>query len=311
VSNNRYPASRFHLGLGLLAATLLSTVCAHSAPQEPQGTPTPTAVEPILVPRDGETQEMPKVTHPKKNVCVDPDNYPPLAFDLPQLTASQILTLFNSPSTVRELLRNVRLVSERDLLVQSAFFEDDVLLKFFGASQITWENTQRGVVYSTPYPQSAIGPTRVAHVKALHGPLANVTVRVVSGLYCMGWRRIPFPPGNWWPPVTYSSGYMQIEVSSVEDLDVGMVKDVFGLDPAEAPYSSIEEFGGGVSFPANLTYENAAKERRSAPFDVHKVEFIPQQTGNMRPVRPGSGRRVFADETKVIAINITQREREL
>jgi hypothetical protein len=51
-----------------------------------------------------------------------------LAFELPQLSASQILVLFDSPFTVRELPGNIKLLAERDLLIQSAFFGDNVLL---------------------------------------------------------------------------------------------------------------------------------------------------------------------------------------
>jgi hypothetical protein len=268
-------------------------------------------VEPFLAPRSGATLEKPKTTHPKKNVCADPADYPPRAFDLPQLSASQLLVLFNSPSTVRELLSNIKLLTERDLLVQGAFFDDDVLLKFFGATEITWERSERPTIYSTPYPQLAFGPIRVANIKALRGSLVNVTVRVVSSRTCMGWRQMPFPPpGAWWPPVTYDSGNMQIDVSSLDGLDVGIVKEVFGPDPDEAPHSFIAEFGVGVSFPGHLTYDDLEKERRSAPFSRHQVEFVPRQTGDERPVHPG-GRRVFADEAKLLWINISQQERDL
>jgi hypothetical protein len=221
-----------------------------------------------------------------------------------------VSVLVDSPSTVRQLLSNIKLLTERDFLVQSAFFDDDVLLKFFGASEITWEKSERPLVYSTLYPQLAFGPIRVAHVKALRGPLANVTVRVVSRRTCMGWRQTQFPPRAWWPPVTYDSGNLQIDVSSLDGLDVGIVKEVFGSDPVEAPYFFIAEFGGGVSFPGNLTYDDLEKERRSPPFSRHKVEFVPRQTGNERPARPGS-KRVFADEAKLLWINISQEERDL
>ena len=37
------------------------------------------------------------------------------------------MALFDSPSTARELLGNIKLLAERDFLVQSAFFDEQVL----------------------------------------------------------------------------------------------------------------------------------------------------------------------------------------
>ena len=296
-----------------LAASILATACAHSAP-DPRGTrEVMIGPEPFVAP-PGATREKPEAANSKKNVCSDPQNYPPPAFDIPQLSAAHLMALFNSPSTARELLSNIKLLVGRDLLVQSAFFNDDVLLKFFGASEITWEKSEPPQVYAAPYPQVAFGPTRVAHVSALRGALSNVTVRVVSSHTCMGWRNMKFLRGAlgdwWWPPVTYDSGAMQIDVSHLDGLNVGIVKEVFGPDPDEAPHFFMEEFGGGISFPGHLTYENHDKETRAAPFDRHQIEFIPQQTGQERPERPG-GRRVFADEKELVRINISQHERDL
>ena len=297
----------------LLAVALLTTACAHSPPTPTPPLPDTRAVvvdpEPFLAPA-AVTLEKPAVTHPKPNVCADPARYPPRAFDLPQLSASQLMALFDSPSTARELLGNIKLLAERDFLVQSAFFDEQVLLKFFGAAQITWEASGRPTVASTPYPQLAFGPMRVAHVSALRGELSNVTVRVVSSQTCMGWRQTLFPPRAWWSPVTYNSGYMQINVSSLDDLNVGIAKEVFGADPDEAPAFFIAEFGGGVSGPGHLIYKNIEKERRSAPFSSHQIEFVPQQNGNERPTHPG-GRRMFSDQARLIWVNITQAERDM
>jgi hypothetical protein len=41
-------------------------------------------------------------------------------------------------SKARARPSNIKLLAERDLLVQSALFDDEVLLKVFGASEISW-----------------------------------------------------------------------------------------------------------------------------------------------------------------------------
>jgi hypothetical protein len=126
----------------------------------------------------------------------------------------------------------------------------------------------------------------------------------------MGWRQTQFPPREWWPPVTYIFGNMQIDVSTLDEFDVGIAKEVFGPNPSESLPSFIAEFGGGVSFPPTLTYENLEKERRSAPFAHHKIEFIPKLTGSEPPARHGAT-RLFPNNAKLLWINISQDERDL
>lgn len=297
--------------LGVLAATLLGTACAHTSLQVP-GAPTgATNPDPYLEPR-GATPEKPKPEVLKKIVCADPANFPPRAYDIPQLSAAQLMALFESPTNTRQLLNNVKLLSERDLLVQAAFFDDAVLQKFFGAAAISWEKTGRPGFSRPPHVQVAFGPTRVAHTSGLSGTVVNVAVRVVSSQTCMGWRQTASPPAAWWPPTSFDSGYMQIDVSRLNDLDVGLVKDILGADPDEAPAGVIAyEVGDGVSSrPGSVTYINHEKERHSAPFSQHRIELIPREGGERPRQFPDGDRRVFVDGAQILSINIVQAERE-
>ena len=124
---------------GLLAAIVLVTACAHPEPP-PMAFILP--AEPYLVPA-GATLNPPDSETLKQAVCANPDSYPPRAYDITQLSAPELMALFNSPSNSRDLLINLKLLSDRDLLVQANFFKDEVLLRFFGASKITWENDAR------------------------------------------------------------------------------------------------------------------------------------------------------------------------
>jgi hypothetical protein len=99
------------------------------------------APAPYLAP-PGVLPARPAVADSVTQICSDPARYPARAFNTPQLSAAQLTALFHSPMTNRELLRNVQILDTHDLLVQAAFLDNDVLLKFFGAKEITWEKTE-------------------------------------------------------------------------------------------------------------------------------------------------------------------------
>jgi hypothetical protein len=314
--HNRH-ASQLHLAFAvspLLWFALIVAAVPTDAPAESSAPQTviassPSKSEPYLAP-PGVLLARPAAADLMKHVCSDPARYPARPFNTRQLSAIELKALFNSPTTQRELLRNIQILDTHDLLVQAAFLDNDVLLKFFGAKEITWEKPEPPTMYSKPYPPLAFGPNRVAHLRRLGGALSGVTVRVATLVTCMGWHQMQFPPWAWWPPVTYFAGYMQIEFPPPDAPTVGMVREAFGQHLPESPAFSIHEFGGGVSGPGTLTYVDQEKVRRSAPFADHSIEFIPQQSGNEAQPRT-KGAHLFADDRVILAIHIAQHERDL
>ena len=295
---------------GLLAAIVLVTACAHPEPP-PMAFILP--AEPYLVPA-GATLNPPDSETLKQVVCANPDSYPPRAYDITQLSAPELMALFNSPSNSRDLLINLKLLSDRDLLVQANFFKDEVLLRFFGASKITWENDARTFHSYTRsnHLEARYGPSRTARISELSGALADVTVEISNSPVCKGWRSKPISPMKWWPPTTVDSGHVKIDLSRANGPDVGLVKEIFGPDPAESEPSVYPDAYGTLSFPAKVAYVDTEKQRNSSPFFQHKVEFIPQVQDGVRPWASGlDRRRVFADQVRILYIDATQMERDM
>lgn len=294
------------LRIVLIAASLSVAACADQVPRPSATPPAALPVHHFLEP-PGVLPARPSIADTLKHVCSDPAQYPQRAFNTSQLSAADIKVLIKSPTTARELLSNLQVLQTHDLLVQEAFFEDDVLMTFFGAKEVVWEATERPLTHlNSPV---AFGPNQLAHVRALKGGLSEITVRVISGRTCMGWHQMPFPPGAWWPPVTYHAGSIRIEISPPSLITVGLVRETFGPNPEEEESFFLEEFGGGVSFPPRITYVDHQKTLESEPFSNHSIQFIPDRPGNERP-RP-AGKYLFPDETNVVAIEVVQRERDL
>jgi hypothetical protein len=55
------------------------------------------------------------------------------------LTSADINAMFQKPKNLEELLLNIKVAVDRDLLVQSEFYDNSVLERFFAASAISWE----------------------------------------------------------------------------------------------------------------------------------------------------------------------------
>ena len=56
-----------------------------------------------------------------------------------EYSAGEIGAMFERPTTVHQLLQNLKFAMDRDLLLQRAFYEDQNLLKFFNGSAVTWQ----------------------------------------------------------------------------------------------------------------------------------------------------------------------------
>jgi hypothetical protein len=246
--------------------------------------------------------EYPETHNSGKLACDDPKLEQKSAFDLPQLSATEIAGLFNRPSNIKELLVNLKILMDSDLMIQPAFFEDQVLLGLSGGSTITWEE---------PDPHSHNPPQMtIAHVGGMGGGLSGASVRVVRLHTCRDGRKLQFSPFTYVPPTTHDSGFMQVDVHSVAGIDVAAVKEIFGADPDEARSWAIYDTGASVSGPATLRYEDRARESESTPFFKRLIEFVPSEEGGLRPRVRNGDRRLFADGAQILAIKIEMEERD-
>jgi hypothetical protein len=203
------------------------------------------------------------------NPCGDPSSYPPPAYSLLTYSAKQIEAMFMRPANVTELLRNLKLVLDRKLLVQPAFFEDAVLLKLFNGTGIKW------VEPGTPDVAGdwVIKPTRIARITLGGDVLSGMKVDVGLNHKCLNRRIDPTNRTNqeaYIPPHTYDSGYIHMRFEPIEGFTLGAVKGIFG------PTRWYFDFS--CKGPLPLTYPDLP-EPGSDAFLLNVVEFWPDQSG--------------------------------
>jgi hypothetical protein len=71
------------------------------------------------------------------HLASDKPAFNPPPESLKQYSAKEINTMVERPTTVSQLLRNIKVVMDRDLLLQQGFFDDANLVKFFNGTHIT------------------------------------------------------------------------------------------------------------------------------------------------------------------------------
>jgi hypothetical protein len=239
-----------------------------------------------------------------RNLCNDPTVIPRPALAAPVLSAAEIGELLVDPTGRDELLANIKLAAEKDLLIQPAFFEDAVLKKFFGASEVQWTITQPRHVYST----STMGPVRHAHVSGMRGSLVGVTAEVQTFPTCTGEfpQLVHAPPPEYKPPLIFVTSWAVVSTKSLQDLDVGSVREVFGASTEEQEGWCNDEGFAAYCSANSLIYRDQEKlGTYPVPFGKHEVEFTPS-----RPPTRSADRRTahFADDINIDLITVRQNE---
>jgi hypothetical protein len=200
---------------------------------------------------------------------------PPRAYPFPTDSAQQLAAMFRRPTGVTELLWNLKLVLDRHLLVQPAFFEDDVLLKLFGGTTVEW------VEPGTPDVAGdwVIKPTRIARVTVAGGIFAGMKVNVGLNHKCLNRRIDPLHPGSYIPQHTYDAGYIRLRFEPIDGFTLGAVRRVFGPNSWS--------FDAKCEKPLPLTYPTGV-EPPSDAFLLNVAQFEPDETGYQEVCRSKS-----------------------
>jgi hypothetical protein len=137
----------------------------------------------------------------------------------PIYSSTQIAALFQRPSNVSELLRNLKLAWDKKLLVQPAFFDDANLLTFFNGTSITWKK---------PRPNTKLD---------IRNRTGTVTVndRVFPNVMVSVWIHHELDPairqpGAYFPAHAHDAGSVQLRIGTLPPLTWEVVKGVFGPD---------------------------------------------------------------------------------
>jgi hypothetical protein len=204
---------------------------------------------------------------------------PPLAYPLPAYTVRDIAAMFVPPRTSPDLLSNLKIVLDRQLLAQPAFFDDDVLHTLFNATDVQWMKPGTPGAVS----ERVVKPTRIAHVRVDEGgALAGIKVYAGVNHKCLDRRAHPDRPDVVIPAHTYDSGYLYLQLDGPAVITIGDVRRAFG--------SHFVEFERECRSPLSLYYVGPAGPSQDA-FRLHEANFYPSAVGYGELCRaaPGGG----------------------
>jgi hypothetical protein len=147
-------------------------------------------------------------------------------------SAKEISARVQRPHTPEQLLKNLKVAIDADWLVQTHFFDDIVLLKFFGGSEVT---RVRSHAFNSQL--------QIATVAFRPGEFESVKVqtRFVRSHSAAGYT----------PPHITHGGSVSVDVGTESGFTVGAAVDVFGLPLEAVPDSGI----GGTTFKAIVKYD--------------------------------------------------------
>ena len=128
--------------------------------------------------------------------------------------------MFDRPTNVQQLLRNLKIAVDRDLLAQPEFATDENLLKFFNGSQVS-----RKVIANLPGAENFAREDIVVSVTNEYFP--QMSVEIQRGLFKHG--GYDGPSGH--VPVTVKHyAYLRMDVAAIPDFTAGAVRAVFGKE---------------------------------------------------------------------------------
>jgi hypothetical protein len=186
---------------------------------------------------------------PGEAACDDQTSSP--AHPKLNVDAEGLAELFRSPQNGTELLTNLKLVLDKRLLGEPAFFSDIVLKKLFAARSIKW--ISRGAPDFLD--NRLIHPSRVARITVGTAGLEGMDVNVGVNHYCLPKRTDPTHGGAQIEAHTYDAGYIGLTWPPAAKLEMRRVRAVFGHEPGNVDPS--------CTTPPNLRYAVEAKSAMS------------------------------------------------
>jgi hypothetical protein len=158
-------------------------------------------------------------------------------------SASDIEAMFKRPQNVREFLQNLKFAGERDLLLQSSFYEDKNLSKFFDGSQVIW---------SEPDAFHRNLNAQYIFVRVVSSAFRSFSIRLESNCSVLEYRGLEKGSRK----EVVANGFMNIEIDAGPDVTLADVQGVFGnegvrfADRGVSPhgYAYTPTESGGVAY---------------------------------------------------------------
>jgi hypothetical protein len=222
-------------------------------------------------------------------VCVSISS-PVAASPVTPYSESEVAAAITLPTTPKQLLRNLKNAWDHDWLVQSSFYADSNLLKFFNATKASWEQE------SKPGEAADFGRGWLTFDGQ---SFSKMTVEFMRGV-----REEP-RHGNARPVAV--SGFVRIRVESVSGFTVGLVREIFGKESEDRLDFGIDTdaHGHNPTTAGSLLYENPDKVLKTAQYEEYRASFGVKKA---KPGLPTLGSR-FLDNEQIEEIVMFQAER--
>jgi hypothetical protein len=243
-----------------------------------------------------EVRPPPDVQHVQSSLCAAS-----AAAVAPKYSAHEISLLYERPSDVAGLLRNLKVAFDRDLLLQPEFYDDANLLKFFAGSRVK---------HDQPNPQLARGATEQSfEVVSGSGALTRMSIRLKRS--CASVAAYDTPAGHFPPHARLGAG-ATLEVAGVQGFTLGPVRAVLGRETT-AWFDHGIATDGATYVPTSkgrVIYEVRDRiDAARSKIEISSVTFLVKPDPPIGPdERPPQAER-FTDSDGVQRIEILIRER--
>lgn len=170
-------------------------------------------------------------------------------------SVAELQAMFERPENVQQLLRNLKLASDREWYLQPSFFDDATLRKFFNVSMVKWEtpDTRFGAAYVVV----ELGARIDSDV------FPKMTVRIESS--CTIYER---PDRNESASQDVSfTGHINLDVGSTSDMTLRLVRREFGHEDTNNIDDGIDQHGRPYipTMKGSVLYFNAPRIKLEGP----------------------------------------------
>lgn len=209
-------------------------------------------------------------------------------------SAAEIGSMFNRPADASQILRNIRSAMEKDLMLQSGFYEKGNLLKFFNATQTKW---------STPsdFRSSLLSWQQLT---------LTIDDRVFPGMTVGLLRSCVIDPGEQQPTHSASGRIvptvsMKISFGKSAEFTVLALRTIFGTETREEMEYGVGTDGGRY-VPTDkgfIDYEDLTKER-DATFAIQRSSIRFFVKDNSLQARESGSRRKIKDSDEIAGLHM-------
>lgn len=212
---------------------------------------------------------------------------PPPAFQKPVYEAGRIKALLTPPQSIEQLLANLKVILKESLLVQPAFFDEEVLLTAFNGAAV--QEAQLSALDAVG--DWVVKPSHRVRIASRSKAFRRMRIDVGWNHKCLDRRPDPRNPHDELPAATYDAAYVRLRFDLMEGFTVGAVRKVFG--------STWWMFGSMCGTPLALSYPGPGSGKDAFSLDV--ADFYPDAAAYEELCRSKT-RTELPDEVRISSV---------